>query len=111
MMHCSWAGRLQALLGEVNMPTGGVIEQPAWVELYSAWATTQKGGFLYGRMHKREPLSLPKARDGLAAKLHETFQDLDVHALANAQVRLSGYSGSGLFTADSHGFLKVPLSR
>jgi hypothetical protein len=25
------------------MPTGGVIEQPAWVELYSAWATTQKG--------------------------------------------------------------------
>jgi phosphatidate phosphatase APP1 len=91
------------------MPSGGVNEQPAWVELYSGWATIQKGGFLYGRVHRGEPLPLPKEGEGLAAKLHQTFLDLDVQALPNAQVRLSGFPGSGLFTADSHGFLKVPL--
>ena len=91
------------------MPSGGVVEQPAWVELYSGWATLQRGGFLYGRAHKGEPLPQPKEGEGLAAKLHQTFLDLDVCALGNAQVRLSGFPGSGLFTADGHGFLKVPL--
>jgi phosphatidate phosphatase APP1 len=91
------------------MPSGGANEQPAWVELYSAWATIQKGGFLYGRVHRGEPLPLPEPGDDLATKLHQTFLDLDGHALANAQVRLSGFPGSGPFTADSYGFLKVPL--
>jgi Integrase core domain len=91
------------------MPSFEVLGEAAWVELYSGWATTQKGGFLYGRVHKGKPSPLPEAGDGLAAKLHETFEDLDGHALANAQVRLSGFSGSGFFTADGHGFLKVPL--
>lgn len=87
----------------------GAVGQPAYIELYSGWATTQKGGYLYGRVHKGEPLPLPKEGDGLADKLHQTFLDLDVHALANAQVGLSGFPGSGYFTADGHGFLKVPL--
>jgi phosphatidate phosphatase APP1 len=34
---------------------------------------------------------------------------MDLHALAYAQVRSFGFRGSGLFTADDHGFLKVPL--
>ena len=83
--------------------------QPAYIELYSGWATIQKGGFLYGRVHQGEPLPLPKEGAGLETKLHQTFQDLDLHALANAQVRLSGFPGAGLFIADDHGFLKVPL--
>lgn len=91
------------------MLSGEVLDQPAWVELYSGWATTQKGGFLYGRVHKGKPLPPPREGEGLAVKLHETFLDLDVHALANAQVRLSGFPGSGIFIADGHGFLKVPL--
>jgi phosphatidate phosphatase APP1 len=45
----------------------------------------------------------------LAIKLDQTCKDLDVRSLANAQLRLSGFPGSGLFTADDHGFLKVPL--
>jgi len=85
------------------------IGQPAYIELYSGWATTQKGGYLYGRVHKGEPLPLPEESDGLAKKLDRTFRDLDLHALAGAQVRLSGFPGSGLFTADGYGFLKVPL--
>ncbi len=93
------------------MPSGGVNEQPAWVELYSGWATIPKGGFLYGRVHKGEPLPLPEPGDRWATKLHQTFLDLDAdeHTLANAQVRLSGIPGSEHFTADGHGFLKVPL--
>jgi phosphatidate phosphatase APP1 len=91
------------------MHSGEVLEEPAWIELYSGWATTQKGGFLYGRVHKGESLPLPKEGEGLAVKLHQTFLDLDVHALSNAQVRLSGFPGSGVFMADGHGFLKVPL--
>jgi len=91
------------------MPNGGVVGQPAWVELYSGWATSQKGGFLYGRVHKGGPLPQPEPGDGLATKLHQTFLDLDAQALANAQVRLSGFPGSGSFTADGNGFLKVPL--
>jgi len=82
---------------------------PAYIELYSGWATSQRGGYLYGRVHKGEPLPLPKEGEGLATKLHETFLSLDEHALANAQVRLSGFPGSGAFTVDEHGFLKVPL--
>jgi phosphatidate phosphatase APP1 len=89
------------------MPSVGV--QPAYIELYSGWATTQKGGFLYGRVHQGEPLPLPKEGDRLANKLHETFVELETRALANAQVRLSGFPGAGLFTADGDGFLKVPL--
>jgi phosphatidate phosphatase APP1 len=94
---------------EVTMPSGGVNEQPAWVEVYSGWATTQRGGFLYGRVNRGEPLPLPEPGDGLATKLHQTCQDLDAHGLAHAQVRLSGLHGSGVFTADSRGFLKMPL--
>lgn len=85
------------------------VGQPAHIELYSGWATTQKGGYLYGRVHKGEPMPLPKEGDGLAKKLHETLLNLDPHGLAEAQVRLSGFPGSGPFTADGHGFLKVPL--
>jgi phosphatidate phosphatase APP1 len=94
---------------EINKPSGGAVGQPAYIELYSGWATTQKGGFLYGRVHQGEPLLLPKEGDGLEVKLHQTFQDLDLHALANAQVRLSGVPGAELFIADDDGFLKVPL--
>jgi phosphatidate phosphatase APP1 len=106
-----------------------VNDQPAWVELYSGWATIQNGGFLYGRVHRGDPLPLPKPGDGLATKLHETFLDLDAHPLANAKVRLQlsdipvplpasmpqgtvdvkAHLESDRFTADSHGFLKVPL--
>jgi phosphatidate phosphatase APP1 len=92
-----------------NKASGGPAGQPACIELYSGWATTQKGGFLYGRVHQGEPLALPKAGEGLETKLHETFQNLDVHALPHAQVRLSGFPGGERFTADGHGFLKVPL--
>src|ERR1700731_4676757 len=94
---------------EINKPSGGAVGQPAYIELYSGWATTQKGGFLYGRVHQGEPLLLPKEGDGLEVKLHQTFQDLDLHELANAQVRLSGVPGAELFIADDDGFLKVPL--
>jgi len=82
---------------------------PAYIELYSGWATSQRGGYLYGRVHKGEPLPLPNEGEGLATKLHETFLSLDEHVLANAQVRLSGFPGCGAFTVDGHGFLKVPL--
>lgn len=82
---------------------------PAYIELYSGWATSQRGGYLYGRVHKGDLPPLPKPGEGLAEKLHETFQTLHVNAIANAQVRLSGFPGCGQFTADSHGFLKVPL--
>ena len=82
---------------------------PAYIELYSGWATSQRGGYLYGRVHKGEPRPLPKEGEGLATKLHETFLSLDEHALANAQVRLSGFPGCGAFTVDGDGFLKVPL--
>ena len=91
------------------MPNDGTVDQLAYVELYSGWATAQKGGYCYGRVHKGNPLPLPKEGEGLAEKLHQTFLDLDLHALSQAQVRLSGFPGSGPFTADSHGFLKVPL--
>jgi hypothetical protein len=37
---------------EINKPSGGAVGQPAYIELYSGWATTQKGGFLYGRVHQ-----------------------------------------------------------
>lgn len=90
------------------MPDIDVIG-PAYIELYSGWATTQRGGYLYGRVHKGKPLPLPQEGEGLAEKLHETFETLDAHAIANAKVRLSGFPGSGQFTADGHGFLKVPL--
>jgi len=89
------------------MASGG--GQPAYIELYSGWATTQKGGFLYGRVHKGEPLPLPKEGDGLATRLNQTFLELDLRALPKAQVRLSGFPGAGPFTADGDGFLKVPL--
>ena len=85
------------------------IGQPAYIELYSGWATTQKGGYLYGRVHRGEALPLPEEGDGLVKRLDQTFKNLDVRALAEAQVRLSGFPGSGPFTADGHGFLKVPL--
>jgi len=91
------------------MPSDRGAGQPAYIELYSGWATTQKGGFLYGRVHQGEPLPLPKEGDELEIKLHQSFQDLDLRALANAQVRLSGFPGAELFIADDHGFLKVPL--
>lgn len=91
------------------MPNTDAISQPAYIELYSGWATSQRGGYLYGRVHKGRPMSLPKEGEGLATKLHETFLSLDDHALANAQVRLSGFPGAGAFTVDGHGFLKVPL--
>ena len=91
------------------MPDTNAIAQPAYIELYSGWATTQRGGYLYGRVHKGEPLPLPEPGEGLAEKLHETFETLHVNAIANAQVRLSGFPGCGTFTADGHGFLKVPL--
>lgn len=91
------------------MSTEGAPGQPASIELYSGWATTQKGGFLYGRVHKGKPLPLPIEGDDLADKLHQTFLDLDLHALANGHLRLTGFPGAGLFTADGHGFLKVPL--
>ena len=91
------------------MPYGDTVAQPAHIELYSGWATTQRGGFVYGRVHKGRPLPLPIEGDGLADRLHQTFQQLDLHALANAQVRLSGFPGAGPFTADGVGFLKVPL--
>lgn len=90
------------------MPDIDVIG-PAYIELYSGWATTQRGGYLYGRVHKGKPLPLPQEGEGLAEKLHETFKTLDTHAIVNAKVRLSGFPGSGQFTADGHGFLKVPL--
>lgn len=82
---------------------------PAYIELYSGWATCQRGGYLYGRVHKGDLPPLPKPGEGLAEKLHKTFKTLHVNAIANAQVRLSGFPGCGQFTADSHGFLKVPL--
>jgi len=82
---------------------------PAFIELYSGWATEQRGGYLYGRVHKGKPLPLPEAGEGLAKKLHETFETLHVNAIPNAQVSLSGFPGCGQFTADGHGFLKVPL--
>lgn len=82
---------------------------PAYIELYSGWATTQRGGYLYGRVHKGTPPPLPNEGEGLAQKLHETFLALDERVLANAQVQMSGFPGSGVFTADGDGFLKVPL--
>jgi hypothetical protein len=91
------------------MPGTVAVQQPAYIELYSGWATTQKGGYFYGRVHKGEPLPLPKAGDDLAVKLDQTFKDLDTHGLAEAQVRLSGFPGAGPFIADGHGFLNVPL--
>jgi phosphatidate phosphatase APP1 len=91
------------------MPASVAVGQPAYVELYTGWATTQRGGYLYGRVHKGEPLPLPKESDGLARKLHQTFEDLEAHVLAEARVELSGFPGAGIFTADAHGFLKVPL--
>src|SRR6266705_3959093 len=75
---------------DINKPSGGPVGQPGYIELYSGWVTTQKGGFLYGRVHQGKPLPLPEEGDGLEVKLHQTFQDLDVHALSHAQVRLSG---------------------
>ncbi|HET8922568.1 MAG TPA: phosphatase domain-containing protein [Candidatus Acidoferrum sp.] len=94
---------------DINKPSGGPVGQPGYIELYSGWATTQKGGFLYGRVHQGKPLLLPEEGDGLEVKLHQTFQDLDLHALSHAQVRLSGFPGAEFFIADDHGFLKVPL--
>lgn len=95
---------------KIENPGGsGAVGKPAYIELYSGWATSQKGGFLYGRVHQGDRLPLPKDGDGLETKLHQTFQELDLHALVNAQVRLSGFPGAGPFIADDHGFLKVPL--
>jgi phosphatidate phosphatase APP1 len=82
---------------------------PAYIELYSGWATARRGGYLYGRVHKGEPMPMPEVGEGLAKKLHETFETLHVNAIPNAQVRLSGFPGCGQFTTDGHGFLKVPL--
>lgn len=79
------------------------------IELYSGWATTQKGGVLYGRVHKGDPLPLPKEGEGLAQRLHQSFLDLEPRALPNAQVRLSGFPGAGLSVADGNGFLNVQL--
>lgn len=83
--------------------------QAANIELYSAWATTQRDGQLYGRVHKGEPLPPPEEGEGLARRLHASFLDLDTCALPNARVRLSGFPEAGLFTADAHGFLRVRL--
>jgi len=83
--------------------------QPAYIELYSGWATAQNGGFLYGRVHRGEPQALPMPGEGLTKKLERTFKDLDLRALANAGVRLSGFPGAGDVTADGNGFLKVSL--
>ena len=91
------------------MSATNAIGQPAYIELYSGWATAQRGGYLYGRVHRGEPLPLPEAGEGLAQKLHETFETLHVNAIPNAHVRLSGFTGCGQFTADGHGFLRVPL--
>lgn len=91
------------------MSNGAAPGQPAYIELYSGWATTRNGGLLYGRVHKGEPPPLPEAGDGLARRIHESIQDLDLRALANAQVRLSGFHGAGPATADGNGFVKVPL--
>lgn len=95
--------------GEISKSSRDSTGQGAYIELYSGWATTRKGGFLYGRVHKGDPLPLPTIGAGLDEKLHQTFQTLDVHAFANAPVRLSGFPGAGLFTADGDGYLKVPL--
>ena len=93
------------LFMEINMPsTSG---QPAYIELYSGWATTEKGGFLYGRVHKGEALPLPQEGDGLARKLDQTIRDLDTRGLANAQVRLTGFPGAGPFTADGRDYQPV----
>jgi phosphatidate phosphatase APP1 len=81
----------------------------AYIELYSGWATTERGGFLYGRVHKGDPVPPPVEGDGLADKLHQTFLALDLKALAGARVQLSGFRGAEPSAADGNGFLKVPL--
>ena len=69
---------------------------------------THKGGFLYGRVHKGEPLPLPKEVTGWRlSSIRRSW--IWTRALVNAQVRLSGFPGAGLFTTDGDGFLKVPL--
>jgi phosphatidate phosphatase APP1 len=94
---------------EISKPSGGATSQPAYIELYSGWATARKGGFLYGRVHKGNPLPLPGEGAGLEEKLHETIKALELRAIPNAQVRLSGLPEEVFFTADGNGFLEVRL--
>lgn len=91
------------------MPNAGTVPQDACVELYSGWATTYGGGCLYGRVHRGKPQPLPVEGDIWIHKLEQTFDDLDLHALDMAHVRLTGFPESTFFTADEHGFLKVRL--
>ena len=91
------------------MPPTASGKQPAYIEPYSGWATTERGGFFYARVHQGQSPPLPEPGDDLEKKLDETFKTLHLNAIANAQVRLAGFPGAGPFTADGHGFLKVPL--
>lgn len=91
------------------MGNEGQVIQDACVELYSGWATSHSGGFLYGRVHRGQPLPPPAEADGWLKKLDETMKTLDEKSLDAAHVRLSGYPGSGFFTADECGYLKVRL--
>ena len=91
------------------MGDGGQMLQEACVELYSGWATSHSGGFLYGRVFKGQPLPPPAEADGWLERLGETAKTLDEKSLDAAHVRFSGYPGSGFFTADERGYLKVRL--
>jgi phosphatidate phosphatase APP1 len=91
------------------MLNSDAVKHDASIELYSGWATSQRGGYLYGRVHEGKPQPRPIEGDVSVDKLVQTFRDLDLHALPGAHVRLSGFPGSTFFTADDNGFLKVPL--
>ena len=85
------------------------VIQDASIELYSGWATTHSGGFLYGRVFRGQSLDPPREADGWIEKLGQTVKALDEKSLDAAHVRLSGYPGSGFFTADECGYLKADL--
>lgn len=91
------------------MGNDGQVMQNACVELYSGWATSHNGGFLYGRVFRGRPLPPPAETDGWVEKLGETLKTLDEKSLDAAHVRLSGYPGAGFFTVDECGYLKVRL--
>jgi len=67
------------------------------------------GGLLYGRAHKGQRPPLPTEGDELERKLHQSFLALELHALAGAQVHLSGFPSAGVMSADANGFLTVSL--
>jgi phosphatidate phosphatase APP1 len=89
-------------------PAPQVNAKPAWIDVFSGWAGP-RGGRLYARVHKGQPIAKPKPHESRYARLKETLEALEVNQLEHAKVSVAGLNGVTTAEADDHGFLEIQV--